>query len=213
MSQSPCDVHPTPLPAGDPRHASGPTARPRRAWREFRQWRVWLTGLIGSRYDGLAHFAIVTPGVLMRCGQPRLSDLDEILERHGLRTIICARGGTRHPLRGAWFRRQRGWCQRRNVCLEHLPFSDKSMPPASVFDRFLVLLDNPDRRPILVHCEQGFHRTGILCAAYRVAVCGWSLENAVDEMVRLGFELHAHKRRGLLDALSQWAPHRRAAGS
>lgn len=180
-------------------------SRPRRGWRDAHQWRLWLTGLVGSRYDGLTHFHVVEPGVLLRCGQPRIGDLDWVRARHGLCTIVCARGGTRHPLRGRWFRRQQVWCRQHGIGLEHLPFSDSAAPPADIFERFLALVAEPARQPVLVHCEQGFHRTGVLCAAYRIRVCGWPLERAVAEMAAHGYELDRPKRRPLLDALNGWA--------
>jgi protein tyrosine/serine phosphatase len=169
------------------------------------QWWLWLQGLVGSRYDGLRHFAVVEPGVLMRCGQPRMRDLETIRQEHGLKTVVVARGGTRHPLRGRWFRNERSWCADRGVTLEHMPFSDKSLPPADVFDRFLAVLRDPARRPVLVHCEQGFHRTGILVAAYRIGVLGWPVERAVAEMEESGFEAANPKRQSLRDALLNWA--------
>lgn len=183
--------------------AARPGGRP--PWMQPRQWWLWLSGLVGSRYDGLHHFAVVEPGVLLRCGQPRPRDLARVRAEHGLTAIVCARGGTRHPLRGRWFRRERSWCARAGVRLEHLPFSDRSAPPADVFDRFLALVRDPACRPLLVHCEQGFHRTGVLCAAYRVAECGWSLDRAIEEMIRLGYEVDRPKRRALFNAFLRWA--------
>ncbi len=174
-------------------------------WRSPHQWRLWLAGLVGARYDGLHHFQVVEPGVLLRCGQPRVRDLEQIRAKHGLETVVCARGGTRHPLRGRWFRKERAWCEQSGVHLEHMPFSDAATPPAEVFERFLTLVRDPGRRPVLVHCEQGFHRTGILCAAYRIAGQGWTVESALEEMGRLGYEMEREKRRPLLDALLEWA--------
>ncbi len=184
---------------------TAPGPRPQSGLRSPHQWRLWLAGLVGSRYDGLTHFHVVAPGILLRSGQPRTRDLDWILETHGLRTIVCARGGTRHPLRGRWFRKERAWAAAQGVALEHMPFSDAATPPADVFERFLALVARPERRPVLVHCEQGFHRTGILCAAYRVRAEGWSLARAVAELEALGFETGRAKRRPLLEALTAWA--------
>ncbi len=168
------------------------------------QWRLWLAGLVGSRYDGLTHFSVVAPGVLLRCGQPHVRDLEQIRMTHGLRTVVCARGGTRHPLRGRWFRRERRYCAERGIRLVHLPFSDSATPPAEVFDRFVEIVADGGNQPVLVHCEQGFHRTGVLCAAYRVRLCGWSLAEAVAEMDRLGFQVGREKRQALLDAFCDW---------
>lgn len=181
-------------------------SRPKTGWREPHQWKLWLMGLVGSRYDGLTHFHVVAPGVLMRCGQPRVRDLAWIRREHGLRTVVVARGGTRHPLRGRWFRKERAYCRREGIQLEHMPFSDEAMPPMAVFARFLEIVLEPARRPVLVHCEQGFHRTGVLCALYRVRACGWTLEAALEEMNQLGFEFGREKRQPLLAAL------RRAVG-
>lgn len=184
---------------------SDPPPRPRRGLTDLHQWRLWLTGLVGSRYDGLCHFHVVDPGILMRCGQPRNADLEWIRAEYGLRTVVCARGGTRHPWRGRWFRREVAYCEANGIRLEHLPFSDAAAPPPEVFERFLALVADASRRPVLVHCEQGFHRTGILCAAYRVRACAWPLARALEEMRSFGFELEHSKRRPLLDALTHWA--------
>jgi protein tyrosine/serine phosphatase len=183
--------------------AAPPTVR--RGLADLHQWRLWLSGLLGSRYDGLTHFHVVEPGVLMRCGQPRVRDLEQIRRTHGLQTVVCARGGTRHPLRGGWFRKERAWCAARGIHLEHMPFSDAAAPPAEVFERFLALTQDPARRPVLVHCEQGWHRTGILCAAFRLRACGWPLPQALEELRAFGFETERPKRRPLLDALVKWA--------
>jgi uncharacterized protein (TIGR01244 family) len=183
---------------------SAPPAR-RAGLRDPHQWWLWLTGLVGSRYDGLHNFHVVEPGVLLRCGQPRVRDLAYIRATHGLSTVVCARGGTRHPLRGRWFRKERAWCAQTGVHLEHMPFSDAATPPADVFERFLALVAQPERCPVLVHCEQGYHRTGILCAAYRLRVCGWPLDSVLAEMRAAGFDFDRPKRRPLYDALLTWA--------
>jgi uncharacterized protein (TIGR01244 family) len=191
-----------------PQHSA--PARPHRPYLQARQWRLWLSGLLGSRYDGLEHFAVVQPGVLMRCGQPRVRDLERVRQQHGLRTIVCARGGTRHPLRGHWFRLERRYCREAGIEFHHIPFDDRSRFSTEILDRFVALAATPARWPLLVHCEQGFHRTGVLCAAYRIAIEGWSRERAMLEMQALGFNLEDRRRRGLIDALRAWRPQRGA---
>jgi protein tyrosine/serine phosphatase len=178
--------------------------RIRTGWRSAHQWSLWLRGLVGSRYDGLTHFAVITPGVLMRCGQPRVRDLARIREEHGLGAIVCARGGTRHPLRGRWFGKERAYCREHGIHFEHIRMSDEAAPASDVFARFLGVVGNAELHPVLVHCEQGFHRTGILCAAYRVALLGWSLHEALAELEAHGFELANPKRKPLLDQLTEW---------
>lgn len=45
-------------------------------------------------------------------------------------------------------------------------------------------------RPVLIHCYHGADRTGLLCAAYRVLVEGWTVEAAIQEMVLGGYGFH-----------------------
>ncbi|QDV20351.1 Tyrosine phosphatase family protein [Gimesia panareensis] len=56
--------------------------------------------------------------------------------------------------------------------------------------RFLQLVTNEKRTPVLVHCEHGADRTGTMCTLYRVAVEGWSKEEAIREMTEGGYGFH-----------------------
>jgi protein tyrosine phosphatase (PTP) superfamily phosphohydrolase (DUF442 family) len=65
--------------------------------------------------------------------------------------------------------------------------------------RFLQIVTNPRRSPVLVHCRHGADRTGTMCALYRVAVQGWSKEEALKEMTEGGFGFH-----GIWGNLIEW---------
>jgi protein tyrosine/serine phosphatase len=65
--------------------------------------------------------------------------------------------------------------------------------------RFLRIVTNPKRAPVLIHCQHGADRTGTMCALYRVAVQGWSKEEAVREMTQGGFGFH-----GIWENLVHW---------
>ena len=56
--------------------------------------------------------------------------------------------------------------------------------------RFLQIVCNPRRTPVLVHCQHGSDRTGTMCAVYRIAVQEWSKESAIDEMINGGYGFH-----------------------
>ena len=47
--------------------------------------------------------------------------------------------------------------------------------------RFLQIAADASRRPVFVHCQHGSDRTGLMCAAYRVVVQGWSKQEAIAE--------------------------------
>jgi protein tyrosine phosphatase (PTP) superfamily phosphohydrolase (DUF442 family) len=53
--------------------------------------------------------------------------------------------------------------------------------------RFLKVVTDTNNLPAFVHCERGADRTGMMCAMYRVVVCGWSKPAAISEMKDGGF--------------------------
>jgi protein tyrosine phosphatase (PTP) superfamily phosphohydrolase (DUF442 family) len=53
--------------------------------------------------------------------------------------------------------------------------------------QFLKVVTSTNNLPAFVHCERGADRTGMMCAMYRITVCGWTKEQAIDEMKNGGF--------------------------
>ena len=56
--------------------------------------------------------------------------------------------------------------------------------------RFLQIVTDKKRTPVLVHCQHGADRTGIMCALYRVVIEGWTKKEGLDEMTKGGFGFH-----------------------
>ena len=56
--------------------------------------------------------------------------------------------------------------------------------------RFLKIVTDPKRAPVLVHCQRGADRTGTMIAVYRIAVQGWSQAEAIRETTEGGFGFH-----------------------
>jgi len=57
--------------------------------------------------------------------------------------------------------------------------------------RFLKIVTDGERTPAFVHCQRGADRTGTMCAIYRVAVQGWSKDEAIEEMTKGGFGFYS----------------------
>jgi protein tyrosine/serine phosphatase len=56
--------------------------------------------------------------------------------------------------------------------------------------KFLKIVNDPKCTPVLVHCQHGADRTGAMCAVYRIAVQGWTKEQALAEMTEGGYGFH-----------------------
>jgi len=53
--------------------------------------------------------------------------------------------------------------------------------------KFLRIATTPAMQPVLVHCQHGSDRSGMMVAIYRVAFEGWTKAQATDEMINGGF--------------------------
>jgi len=47
-------------------------------------------------------------------------------------------------------------------------------------------------KPVLIHCQHGSDRTGVVAAMYRIVFEGWTKEDAVDELRHGGFGFHVY---------------------
>jgi len=55
---------------------------------------------------------------------------------------------------------------------------------------FLQVAAHTNNLPVFVHCQRGADRTGLMCAMYRIVVCGWTKPEAIDEMKNGGFDFN-----------------------
>lgn len=116
---------------------------------------------------------------LYRGAQPEEPGFKE-LQAMGIRTIINLRGfHSDEPMLAGLPLRQ-----------EHISFKTWHPEDEDVV-RFLKIVGNPKRGPFFVHCLHGSDRTGMMLAIYRVAIQGWSKEEAIAEMTTGGFGFHS----------------------
>ncbi len=71
----------------------------------------------------------------------------------------------------------------------HFPMTGL-MPDDEDLVAFLRVVMDRRNTPVFVHCWHGSDRTGLMCAAYRIFVQGWSRAEAVREMREGGFGFH-----------------------
>ena len=155
---------------------------------------------LADRYFGEPRrFAVVEPGVLYRSGQPYVAEIDHLIDSIGLKTIVIARDGVSHRVPD-----EIAHAKERGVNVVHIPIVSRQTIPDEQAAAFFKCIDDPSHYPILVHCSAGRHRTGYLCALYRIERQGWSVERAVEEM--LSFEPDMSPNRSELKQLKAYVP-------
>jgi protein tyrosine/serine phosphatase len=126
--------------------------------------------------DGVGDFAEVTP-TLYRGGQPSRVGY-EALAKMGVNIVVDARLSGKDNERNA--------VEKAGMQYVSIPWHCL-FPKDEVFVRFLALLrDNPGKK-VFVHCRYGDDRTGMMIAAYRMSVQGWTAAEALREMDEFGF--------------------------
>lgn len=126
--------------------------------------------------EGVGNFAEVTPH-LYRGAQPHGKGL-ESLAKMGINTIVDVRlTGADNESKAA-----------KQLGMELIPLPWHCLfPKDDPIAKFLVYMrEHPDKK-VFVHCRYGDDRTGMMIAAYRMAVEGWTADDARKEMNAFGF--------------------------
>ncbi len=135
---------------------------------------AWATPL---DKPGLPNLNRVTPN-LLRGAQPSAEGMRQ-LETMGVKTVLSLRGFNDDDEELA------------GTALAHERIRFKTWHPEDEdVDTFLRIITDPAKQPVFVHCQHGSDRTGTMCAIYRIAVQGWSKDDAIREMTDGGYGFH-----------------------
>lgn len=127
--------------------------------------------------------AVVEPKVLYRSGQPDTDQLETLRDELGIKTVLIVRkGDSRRVPEEVEHAESLGMKVVRIPIDSRVPISDQEVRA------FFECVDDSTNQPVLVHCSAGRHRTGYLCALYRIERQGWSLDRAMEEMLSFGFD-------------------------
>ncbi|VTR95265.1 protein tyrosine serine phosphatase : Protein serine/threonine/tyrosine phosphatase, putative OS=Pelobacter carbinolicus (strain DSM 2380 / Gra Bd 1) GN=Pcar_2841 PE=4 SV=2: Y_phosphatase2 [Gemmata massiliana] len=139
------------------------------------------------------NFHTVEPGVLYRSGQMTRTGLKLVLGAYHIKTVVTLRTvrNPDRPFPDAW---EADVCAARDA--RHMRIVPRSwsvdkkgeLPAERVVKSFLDIVSDPANQPVLVHCFAGIHRTGTMCALFRMARQGWSADQAIAEMQSYGFK-------------------------
>jgi len=96
----------------------------------------------------------------------------------GVRTVISVRSHSTHA--------EPDSCAARGIAYYLFPMTTGATPDPAAMDSILDIIRNA-RAPVYVHCTAGEHRTGTVCALYRIRVQHWSHKRAWAEQEAYGF--------------------------
>jgi protein tyrosine/serine phosphatase len=119
--------------------------------------------------------------ILIRSPQPDSRDLKALHSRFGVRTVLNLRG--KKP-GDSWFENERDGVEEIGARWIHLAVSGVRKPSHEMVQEFFSLVEEPSNWPILLHCQGGIHRTGLMTALYRMQYQGWTAAAAIAEMDR-----------------------------
>lgn len=138
----------------------------------------WM--IVLDRHNRLVwdHWDVVKPGILYRSGQLSVDQLTEAVKRFGIRTVV------NFQLGGRELNAERDLARTLGVGFVNLPMPGDGFGEESQFRKVLEVIDDPQRRPVLVHCARGTCRTGSAVALYRFERDGWTIHDVAAEMKR-----------------------------
>lgn len=141
--------------------------------------------------------------ILIRSPQPDRGDLRELAATHGVKTVVNLRGESPDK---DWFQEEQKGVADIGARWVQLKVDGANAPSPEVVERFMNLVEDPANWPVLVHCQGGVHRTGLVCALYRIQYQGWSPEAAVAEMEDLWFNWTLRDRERVKEYLRAYQP-------
>jgi len=117
---------------------------------------------------------------LYRSAQPRSRNVSALAQL-GIRTVVSLRAFNGDERRFA----------DSGIALVRFRINTWDIDDAEVARAVATMVESQRRGPVLIHCWHGADRTGVVCAAYRMIVQGWSKHDARAEMFDGGFGYHA----------------------
>ena len=139
----------------------------------------------GHDYVFADQFAEIVPGKIFRGAWQQPWPMRTSCGEHHIKTILALAHPPNHPLAV----RERALAQELGVRWVHLPIVDdrSAGDEDAISDRLeeaAAIIADPANQPVYFHCHHGINRATMVQIAYRTKVCGWTLQEAFDEINR-----------------------------
>ena len=139
----------------------------------------------GHDYVLPREFVVVENGKLYRGGWQKSWPMRRIASQYKIKTVLALAHPDDHPLSVS----ERALCRELGVRWIHIPIVDQrdmANPKtlADLLDEAAAVLADSNNYPIFFHCHHGLNRASMAQIAYRTKYCGWTLDQATDEIAK-----------------------------
>ncbi len=142
----------------------------------------------GRTYVFPNRFLAVEPGKIYRGAWQRPWPMRRIVRDQKIKCILALA----HPPDHELVIQERKLAAELNVKWIHIPIVDyrgtkdelAEEAISDLLDQAAAVLADPANYPLFFHCHHGMNRTSMVQIAYRTRYCGWTLEQAADEIER-----------------------------
>jgi len=128
------------------------------------------------------NFHVVEEGKVYRSAQPTANDLQNIMEKYHIKTILNLRGGSASD----WYKEEKEFAEKNGIDLITIGMSAMRLPHRKDLIKVLDTFKNA-RYPILIHCKAGADRTGEASAMYQIDYMDKTNEEAASNMLRVEY--------------------------
>jgi len=133
---------------------------------------IFIGGFIGY-WELMDKFITVHKRNLYRSAEINGNKLLKLSQKHGIRTVV--------DLRVEKDKAQIEKDLLKTIGVKHVHIPSGQIPTQEAVEAFIKVMDDPQNRPVLIHCIHGVGRTGIFSALYRIEYQGWSHTKALLE--------------------------------
>lgn len=139
----------------------------------------------GHDYVFARQFAIVEPGKIYRGAWQKNWPMRRIVSDCKIRTILALAHPDDHPLSV----NERSLAEELGIRWIHIPIVDQRSATnpktlSALLDDAAGVLADPKNYPVFFHCHHGLNRASMVQIAYRTKYCGWTLDQATDEVAK-----------------------------
>ncbi|WP_406700812.1 tyrosine protein phosphatase [Singulisphaera sp. Ch08] len=139
----------------------------------------------GQDYVFIDKFAEVVPGRIYRGAWQQDWPMHRLVRDYKIKTVVALA----HPPESPLVVKEKALATELGFRWVHIPIVDRRATGVSnslldSLEHAANVLAAPENQPVYFHCHHGINRASMVQIAYRTLHCGWTLEQATDEISR-----------------------------